>query len=141
MRVYFSPSLGGFFDEGLHGDQIPVDAVLVGEEQRQELLAAQAAGMGIVAGEDGQPVAVARPGPTQEQLIASARFWRDAQLSATDAMVLRHRDELDAGRPTTLTDEQYQQVQAYRLELRDWPSRIGFPDAGLRPVEPEWLNA
>ena len=42
----------------------------------------------------------------------------------------RHRDQLDNGEATTLTEEQYQAWQAYRQALRDLPEQPGFPWLG-----------
>ena len=56
----------------------------------------------------------------------------------TDALVARHRDELEVG-TTTLNAEQYQALQAYRRQLRDWPESGEFPLAEHRPTAPDWL--
>ena len=79
------------------------------------------------------------PEVTPEDAQQQERAWRDRQLSATDSLVTRHRDELEADRPTTLTAEQYQELQRYRLDLRDWPGSGLFPAAGGRPTPPAWL--
>ncbi|PMZ32348.1 phage tail protein, partial [Pseudomonas sp. GW247-3R2A] len=44
------------------------------------------------------------------------------------------------GGATTLTTEQYAELQAYRRELRDWPQGAEFPQADHRPVAPTWLS-
>ncbi|OFO71643.1 phage tail protein [Achromobacter xylosoxidans] len=77
--------------------------------------------------------------PTPEQLAATERAWRGAQLDATEALVQRHRDELENGANTTLSAEQYQELQVYRHALREWPETEGFPSTDLRPVAPAWL--
>jgi hypothetical protein len=66
-------------------------------------------------------------------------MWRDRQLSLTDPLITRHRDQVEVGRVTTLSPEQYGQLQSYRMGLRDWPSATMFPDLGCRPVAPDWL--
>lgn len=139
MTVFFCPSSASFFDADIYGDQLPEDAVEITEDLRQELLEAQSLGKQIVADKAGQPVAVDRPGPTIEQQCERERFWHDSLLAKTDTMVTRHRDEQDAGRATTLTSAQYQQMQAYRLDLRDWPANRSFPSDAHRPVLPDWL--
>lgn len=78
------------------------------------------------------------PPPTAEELAAFERSWRDNQLGETDALVARHRDELEIG-PTTLSGDQYQELQAYRRALRDWPGAERFPQSDNRPLQPEWL--
>lgn len=52
------------------------------------------------------------PGPTLAQV-------RNMKLSETDWMVVRHRDQQDAGIATSLTDEQYLKLLDYRQQLRD----------------------
>jgi hypothetical protein len=79
------------------------------------------------------------PEVTPEDALQQERAWRDRQLKATDSLVTRHRDELEADRPTTLSAEQYQQLQRYRLDLRDWPEADLFPVVASRPPAPEWL--
>lgn len=54
-------------------------------------------------------------------------------------MIARHRDELEAERSTTLTVEQYKQLQGYRHDLRDWPESAHFPELEYRPEQPAWL--
>lgn len=78
------------------------------------------------------------PPPSVEALAAVERAWRDRQLDDTDALVARHRDEIEDG-ATTLTDEQYQTLQTYRRALRDWPDSERFPQSEYRPAQPEWL--
>ncbi|ANI54418.1 phage tail protein [Pseudomonas sp. DR 5-09] len=74
-----------------------------------------------------------------EYLAEVERAWRDVQLSVTDALVARHRDELEEGGSTYLTAEQYAELQAYRRQLRDWPQGSQFPLAEHRPIAPPWL--
>ena len=64
----------------------------------------------------------------------AVRVNRDALLSATDALLLRHQDQIalvDAGRmaTTALTDDQIADLRAYRQTLRDLPQSHGAPDA------------
>lgn len=141
MTVFFCPSSASFFDADIYGDQLPEDAVEITEDLRQELLEAQSLGKQIVADKAGQPVAVDRPGPTIEQQCERERFWRDSLLAKTDTMVTRHRDEQDAERGTTLTIAEYKEMQAYRLDLRDWPESPNFPSLEHRPSVPGWLAA
>lgn len=44
---------------------------------------------------------------------------RDQKLYETDWMVLRNRDQIDAGITTSLTNDQFQKLLVYRQELRD----------------------
>lgn len=117
----------------------PVDAVEVTDEQWNTYGAGQIP-EGRQRGADAQGlpawIEIVR---TIEEQQASERVWRDRQLLASDPLVTRHRDELEAERPTSLRTAQYKQLQAYRLDLRDWPESEAFPDATRRPVEPDWL--
>ncbi|QLG96528.1 phage tail protein [Pseudomonas yamanorum] len=93
----------------------------------------------ITADKDGRPVLKPNPGPSVEDLQRQERLVRDRALLSTDPLVARHRDELETGRSTTITVSQYQQLQGYRQDLRDWPESKGFPSIENRPVVPEWL--
>lgn len=55
-------------------------------------------------------------GPSEEEIRAEARRWRDQELQATDWIV-------------PVTDHpQHAAYMAYRQALRDWPSTADFPD-------------
>jgi hypothetical protein len=79
------------------------------------------------------------PPPSNEELSAIERVWRDQQLSETDGVVARHRDELEEGIATTLSTDQYTEVQTYRRALRNWPEAGEFPLSEHRPPAPLWL--
>ena len=119
---------------------IPADAVEITDEQRSELLAGQTLGKVIAADDAGYPILIDPPPPSAAEQAVSERTWRDAQLAPTDAIVSRHRDEVEEGIATTLTAEQYTELQVYRRLLRDWPQGSEFPLADHRPVAPSWLN-
>lgn len=104
-----------------------------------ELSHASAAGKVVVLDEDGVPCLVDRPPPSLAQQAAGQRQWRDRLLLSTDTLIVRHRDETEAGRLTTLGADQYRALQGFRMDLRDWPESEAFPDATRRPVEPDWL--
>ena len=96
-------------------------------------------GSTFAADKNGRPIIVDAPGPTLEELKNQERAARDRMLLLTDPMIARHRDELEAERPTTLSAEQYKQLQGYRQDLRDWPESEHFPAAEHRPLQPSWL--
>ena len=55
-------------------------------------------------------------GPSEEEIRAEARRWRDEELQATDWIV-------------PVTDHpQHAAYMAHRQTLRDWPSTDTFPD-------------
>ncbi|AVX92318.1 hypothetical protein PkP19E3_18365 [Pseudomonas koreensis] len=74
-----------------------------------------------------------------EDLAALERIWRDGQLSESQWLTARHRDELDLSSATTLTTIQFSELLVYRKALRDWPQGDLFPLADHRPVPPPWL--
>ncbi|MEE5122099.1 phage tail protein [Pseudomonas alliivorans] len=138
---------GGFFDSGVHGEigssgcTIPDGAKEIDDELHAYLVAAQSSGKLILPDADGYPIAIDPPTPDDEELAAIERLWRDAQLSVTDPLVSRHRDEVEEGGLTTLTPEQYAELQSYRRLLRDWPQEDQFPLVKYRPPTPIWLSA
>ncbi|RON61023.1 phage tail assembly chaperone [Pseudomonas fluorescens] len=67
------------------------------------------------------------------------RQWRAAVLIESDWLVIRHRDELDAGVQTSLSSKQFAKLLAYRQALRDWPTASDAVDSASRPQPPKWL--
>lgn len=67
----------------------------------------------------------------------SVRDVRNAKLYETDWLVTRHYEQKLANIPTTLTEEQFQKVTAYRQALRDLfpngsiPNVVVWPDLDL----------
>ena len=91
-------------------------------------------------GVDGRPELQDPPQPAADELAVIERAWRDNQLSLTDGVVTRHRDELEDGSETTLSTAQYAELQTYRRDLRGWPESGEFPLKEHRPVPPSWLE-
>lgn len=138
MTVFFSPGTGFFYDDQV-SSFIPEDVLEYSAEERDTLLALVSHGRRIAAGADGYPVLVDPPPLTPEEAAAIERAWRDVKLAATDGVVTRHRDELEEGVATTLTVEQYTELQVYRRDLRNWPEAGEFPLIEHRPKAPLWL--
>ncbi|MBH3411448.1 phage tail assembly chaperone [Pseudomonas putida] len=138
MTIFFSPGTGFFYDDQVNS-VIPADAREITAELRDYWLSQQTEGRQVVADANGNPTLAAAPPADPLELAAIERQWRDAQLLATDGIVSRHRDELEEGVATTLTTEQYAELQAYRRALRDWPSAADFPSIDKRPFAPSWL--
>ncbi|MBK5343117.1 phage tail protein [Pseudomonas sp. TH49] len=136
--IFFSAAELGFYESGIN-DVIPGDAVEVSDVHRRAILDGQTAGMVVAADEFGGPILVERPAPSSEVLAAAERVWRDRQLAATDPLVSRHRDEVEEGGSTSITPEQYTELQGYRRLLRDWPQGEQFPLIDHRPIAPPWL--
>ena len=61
--MLYSAQAGGFYDEAIHGDSIPSDAVEITNEEHQALLEGQSQGKIISADKNGKPVLVDPPLP------------------------------------------------------------------------------
>lgn len=130
---------GGFYEPSIHGAMMPEDVVEIPDSLYFQLLKGQEQGKQIEPDQQGFPKLVDPPALTDNQLSYQERIWRDAELTATDSMVARHRDELEEGAGTTLTEAQYVELQTYRRALRGWPEADGFPLIEYRPLKPAWL--
>jgi len=138
--IFFSPSTCGAYLPNIHQADIPEDAVSIPLRDWELLLDELATTpKKIGAGVDGKPMLVDPP-PFDIELLKSMELsWRNAQLSSTDGLVSRHRDELESGAVTTLAATQYADLQAYRQALRRWPQVEDFPLVEHRPQMPSWL--
>ncbi|QNR50855.1 phage tail protein [Pseudomonas chlororaphis] len=140
MDMKFSPTKGQFYpdDFGYRKNDIPDDVIDVFEEDFTAAMARQPGDLLSV--KDGRVVVL--PAPEVDLIERSAaleRFWRSQRLLLTDAAVIRHRDEQEEGGQTTLSMEQYIQLQSFRRALRDWPESGDFPLIDHRPSAPDWL--
>ncbi|QLG93395.1 hypothetical protein HZF02_16125 [Pseudomonas yamanorum] len=138
--IFFSPSTCGAYWPVINDQDIPADVIELPLAQWQALLAELAVSpKKLVAGADGLPILIDPPPPSTIELEANERAWRGALLAKTDAIVTRHRDELEEGSETTLSAAQYSELQAYRRSLRNWPEAGELPLIEHRPVAPTWL--
>jgi len=94
-----------------------------------------------VKGDYGPVADYAPPVVSADELAARARFWRDQEITDSQWLIERHRDQSDAGSKTTLTAAQYSALLVYRQALRDWPTVQNFPADASKPVAPDWLAA
>lgn len=80
--MFYAKLTGGFYVRGIHGNNIPADAVEITNEEHAALLAAQSTGKRIEADATGRPVAVDPPSPTlpeaRERKLADLEQSRDA---------------------------------------------------------------
>jgi hypothetical protein len=120
---------------------MPADVVPLTNEQYETVIANPDLGKVRSHDKEGLPTLVDAPvhKPTTSELGAAERLWRDGQVSATEWLVTRHRDEQDMQLPTTLAAEQFAAVLVYRQALRDWPQDSRFPYSDFRPVAPPWI--
>lgn len=78
------------------------------------------------------------PPPTPEQAYAEMISQRNAILNQGDWVVLRHRDQLALGIPTTLSEAAYQSALVWRQQLRDMTRVTSKPASGSQPAVPDW---
>ena len=138
--MFASPSMRGFYDSSINSS-MPVDVIEITAERHQQLLLGESQGKVIDFTPESGPELIDPPPPSAEALAAAERDWRDWQLLLTDPLVSRHRDEVEEGGSTSITPEQYTELQGYRRLLRDWPQGDQFPLAEHRPPAPTWLSA
>lgn len=134
MKFFFCPETMGLYPGGLTGDAVGRPCIELTQGQYKEF-----AGQALALNDEGRPVLAASIPPSTEQLEAAERAWRDVEIESVRWLRERHRDEIDSGRPTTLTAEQSIELLDYVQALRDWPQTEAFPAAEFRPVAPSWI--
>lgn len=127
MKLFYSGSTGGFYNEIDHRGLIPADAVQVSDGQRHSLLTAEAQGKVIRPDANGYPVAADPPPPSDEFLAKLARGQRDVLLTASD-----WTQQPDVQHPVDVAAA----WRTYRQALRDITSQPGFPQNVIWPVAP-----
>jgi len=90
--MLYSANTGGFYDTAIHGDNIPADAVEITAAEHAALLEGQSQGKVIVADENGYPILVDPPAPTEEELQVVKNQEARAYLASTDWYVIRHQE-------------------------------------------------
>lgn len=140
-NVLFSAGTLGVYVPGINSTDIPEDVIEIPQAYWISLLQQMALVPKVIGVNpaNGFPILVDPKLPTADQAADIERQWRTAQLTATDCLVARDRDELEDGGGTTLTTEQYTELQNYRRALREWPQGTFFPFSEHRPVAPRWL--
>lgn len=91
----FSATTNGFYDDLVHGENIPTDVVTISEETYNTLMQGQAEGKLIKADKDGNPVLQDYPAPTPEQIQAQKNREARAYLESTDWYVVRRAETGD----------------------------------------------
>ncbi|MGX4728727.1 phage tail assembly chaperone [Pseudomonas corrugata] len=134
-KFFFCPETLGLYPGALYGNAIGKSCIELSESEYRVL-----AGHALALDGNGGPVLASAVPLTLQQLEANERAWRDSELSRTEWLVARHRDEIDIGLSTSLMAEQYSELLAWRQLLRDWPATGNFPAADYRPAKPEWIS-
>lgn len=87
--MFYSKQTGGFYSRGIHGDNIPDDAVEITADEHAALIEGQSQGKLIQADANGFPVLADPPAPNpQIQTNAEAL----AYLASTDWYVIRKQE-------------------------------------------------
>lgn len=139
MRLY-SQATGCCYLKGIHA-VMPEDVVEISHERFDAVIGNPELGKVRSHDAEGLPILIDPPEVelTDDELAANERAWRDAEVSSTEWLVSRHRDEQYMQLATTLTAEQFAELLVYRQALRDWPQSEAFLDAEQRPVAPPWI--
>ncbi len=83
--------------------------------------------------QDGELV---EPEKSEEQVIAEENEFYTELLKETDWYMMRHRDQVELGVPTSLSDEQYKALLQLRQDARDnYREADPPPDAESEPTE------
>lgn len=147
MNYFYSPMNNAAYPESLKTEYQaaqtwPDDAVQITDETYQTFFAcASPAGKTRIAGKQGQPVWGDIPVyvPTEDELAAHARRYRDAFIQATDPMMVSDYSIDDA----PLTESQRSELITARLAFKQWPTLAGWPLIELpvisQPDKSRWL--
>lgn len=114
----YAKSTNGFYDEAIHGENIPADAVEITIENHQALLEGQSQGKVIADDENGAPVLKDPPPPTVAEIIAS--YTAAIQKRLDDFARTRNYDGiLSAATYATSAVAKFKAEGQYAVEARD----------------------
>lgn len=138
--MYASKATKGFYDPGIHGLDMPPDAVEIPDEQYINLMQGQSSGL-VIDWSGELPVCVEPAGPSNEQKAIDLRAERDLLLrNVYDVSVIWVQRELrlaagDGPRITAL-NAKLAELDAYAVALQDVPEQPGFPTTINWPTPP-----
>lgn len=127
MSIYYSKSRKAFFDDEIN-PYIPKDAVAISREDHIALLEGQSQGL-VICFDGDIPILVPPAGPTDEEIKAIERSWRNNELNRADIELNKVQDGMGVGSVASWRE--------YRCALRRWPEHEKFPDINFRPVAPD----
>ena len=80
------------------------------------------------------------PPPTPEEEYQEMIRQRNLMLDKSDWTVIRHKDQLELGIPTTLSEAAYKSTLQWRQQLRDMPATFSQPKtkAMTKAAQPRW---
>lgn len=136
--MFYAKSTNGFYDEAIHGDNIPADAVEITAEEHAALLEGQSQGKLIQADSNGRPVLVDPPPPTTEQITAQYTVGVQQHLD-TFARTRNYDGILSAATYATSQVAKFNAEGQYAVEARDatWAKCyeiLAAVEAGTRPM-------
>ena len=76
------------------------------------------------------------PPPTPEEQFQEMKWQRNQMLCDSDWTVIRHKDQLELGLTTTLSDTAYKATLQWRQQLRDMPKIIS--PSKTKTTQPRW---
>ncbi|KVV48228.1 hypothetical protein WT27_04865 [Burkholderia territorii] len=118
-----------FYDDAFHSNSaIPPGAIKISDREHRALLEGQSQGKCMALCEDGRPTFIEHRARSEEEITVEVLRKRTRLLEQTDGIVARHRDQVDEGIETTLSDSKFRALLAYRRELRDLTKQHGFPN-------------
>lgn len=134
----YSKSTNGFYDEAIHGSNIPDDAVDITAMEHAALLEGQSQGKIISADKNGKPVLKGPPPPTPEQIIAQYTDGVQQHLD-TFARTRNYDGILSAATYATSQVPKFKTEGQYAVEARDatWAKCyeiLAAVEAGSRPM-------
>ena len=78
------------------------------------------------------------PPPTQEEQFQEIIQQRNQMLDDSDWTVIRHKDQLELGWPTTLSDTAYKTTLQWRQQLRDMPKTFSSSKTKTKVTQLRW---
>ncbi|HHX7277447.1 TPA: tail fiber assembly protein [Yersinia enterocolitica] len=132
LSFYPAELLDAYADAGT----LPADLVEIDDDIYAQFSDKQPTGKKRGANKKGMPEWVVIPAPviTDDDIAATARRYRDAFITATDALTIIDYSIDDK----PLTDAQRSELIAVRATYRAWPTSANWPLIEL-PALPQWL--
>ena len=125
---YYSPGNNGFYISGFNDSGMPSDVVEIGQAIFTEYSESPPSGKCRVAGDDGLPLWIDIPAPTQEEIIAANEDKKTILRSIADSEIAWRQDSDDAGIATeeeaaALAEWKKYRVLLMRVDTADpeWP--------------------
>ncbi|TBV12809.1 phage tail protein [Stutzerimonas kirkiae] len=116
--------------------QIPAAAVEISENVYSQMLEGQGVGLRITADDNGQPVLIEQPAPTEEELSSAAARRRDVLLTEAATRIAPLQDAVDLGDASSDEEAALLSWKRYRVALNRLAQQEGYPARIEWPVSP-----